>query len=257
VVAAFRISDAALATGIPATTLRYWERVGLLSAARTGSGYRLYGERDLERLRFIRTAKHLALPLDDIAELVRAWDGGTCATVKARLEPMISERLQQVGTGLDELAVLADTLRAGLASVAALPDREDPCGPACAVLTDGRRPDPDTSPHPGPQPEAVLACTLSGADHAERLARWSELVGVASVTRDGLLAKLTFAADRAGEAAALVVAEQACCSFLGFSLTFAGSSVILTVRAPNADALPFVDALLGLAEGGEHAGRRP
>ena len=47
----YRISDAALRTGLPTSTLRYYERIGILpEPGRTDSGYRAYEERALERM---------------------------------------------------------------------------------------------------------------------------------------------------------------------------------------------------------------
>lgn len=49
----YRISDAARRTGLPTSTLRYYERIGLLpESARTDAGYRAYEERALDRLAF-------------------------------------------------------------------------------------------------------------------------------------------------------------------------------------------------------------
>lgn len=235
------ISDAAAATGVPATTLRYWEQAGLLHSRRTDSGYRIYDEHDLERLRFISAAKHLELPLEAIAELLRTRDTDTCATVKGRLRPMVAERLAQAEGGIDELNHLADTLRAGLTSLDALPDRQTPCDPSCTSLAHRAEPEPNSEP--------ALACTLTGADHGQQLARWSALLADATLTRNGLAAHVTMPATRAGDAATLIVDEQACCPFLDFSLSFLGTNVMLSVTAANPEALPFVDALLSRPAG--------
>ncbi|QSZ51433.1 MerR family DNA-binding transcriptional regulator [Arthrobacter sp. TS-15] len=46
-----RISEVAARTGVQATTLRYYEDIGLIGpAARSANGYRSYDERDLDRL---------------------------------------------------------------------------------------------------------------------------------------------------------------------------------------------------------------
>lgn len=48
------ITDVARRTGVPTSTLRYYDRIGLLaSAGRADNGYRQYDERTLDRLRFI------------------------------------------------------------------------------------------------------------------------------------------------------------------------------------------------------------
>jgi DNA-binding transcriptional MerR regulator len=54
------ITDVVRQTGVPSSTLRYYERVGLLASAHRGSnGYRQYDDRALDRLRFIARAKGL------------------------------------------------------------------------------------------------------------------------------------------------------------------------------------------------------
>lgn len=51
---ALTINEAAETTGWSARMLRYVERIGLVQAARSGSGYRLYGPAELQRLRTLR-----------------------------------------------------------------------------------------------------------------------------------------------------------------------------------------------------------
>jgi MerR family mercuric resistance operon transcriptional regulator len=68
---AFTIGQLAKSAGVPTSTLRYYERSGLLKPdARTGGNYRAYGERSLDRLKFIRSAKATGFCLDDIRELL-------------------------------------------------------------------------------------------------------------------------------------------------------------------------------------------
>lgn len=66
-----RIGELASATGIPADTVRYYERIGLLpTPARRGGGYRKYAPDDVFRLQAIRGAKALGLSLEAIRTLV-------------------------------------------------------------------------------------------------------------------------------------------------------------------------------------------
>ena len=51
---ALTINEAAETTGWSPRMLRYVERVGLVEPARSGSGYRLYGPAELQRLRTLR-----------------------------------------------------------------------------------------------------------------------------------------------------------------------------------------------------------
>ena len=65
-----RIGELARKAGVDVQTVRFYEREGLLDApARTGSGYRAYGEEDLERLHFVRHCRSLDMPLAEIKRL--------------------------------------------------------------------------------------------------------------------------------------------------------------------------------------------
>lgn len=69
------ISEVAQRPGVPATTLRYYEDIGLIGPAhRAPNGYRTFNERDLERLALITRAKKLDLSLEDVRDLVAALD---------------------------------------------------------------------------------------------------------------------------------------------------------------------------------------
>lgn len=57
--------------GVNPETLRYYEREGLLpEPARSEAGYRLYGEEDVKRVRFIKQAQELGFSLKEIRELL-------------------------------------------------------------------------------------------------------------------------------------------------------------------------------------------
>ncbi|WP_262007887.1 MerR family transcriptional regulator [Streptomyces sp. FIT100] len=85
-----RISQLAERSGVPASTLRFYETAGLLPAERTSSGYRQYGPDAVERLAFISSAKLLGLALEDIRDLLDVRDAGVCAAVRARMVPLVS-----------------------------------------------------------------------------------------------------------------------------------------------------------------------
>lgn len=63
---------------VPISTLRFYERRGLLSPAmRTTSGYRRYSENDVRRVRFIRRAAGLGFTLEELLELLTISANGT------------------------------------------------------------------------------------------------------------------------------------------------------------------------------------
>lgn len=62
-------------TGANIETIRYYERVGLVSAPqRSPGGYRLYGPEQLKRLNFIRRARTLGFSLGEVRTLLRLAD---------------------------------------------------------------------------------------------------------------------------------------------------------------------------------------
>lgn len=56
--------------GVPATTLRYWEQIGVLPAQERAAGQRRYDLDAVRRIKFIRMAKQAGLSLDDIKALL-------------------------------------------------------------------------------------------------------------------------------------------------------------------------------------------
>jgi DNA-binding transcriptional MerR regulator len=69
------IGKLSAATGVKVPTIRYYEEIGLLpEAERSAGNQRLYGMKAQERLAFIRHARELGFPLDDIRELLSLSD---------------------------------------------------------------------------------------------------------------------------------------------------------------------------------------
>jgi DNA-binding transcriptional MerR regulator len=66
----YRAQDFAQVAGVTVRTLHHYDRLGLLKPKRNGAGYRLYTQRDLERLEHIVALKFLGLPLRRICALL-------------------------------------------------------------------------------------------------------------------------------------------------------------------------------------------
>ena len=238
-----RISQLAKTCGVTASTLRFYESAGLLPAERTPAGYRTYGPDSVERLRFIGSAKHLGLSLDEIGELLSVWESGTCAQVKASMRPRITTQLAETESRTAELSAFAETLRDTLAYLDALPDRTERCDPTCAppaartptppsaALTQ-TPPPPVRTPSPPPSTPPI-ACTLTPEQIGDRLTQWREATAGAArhPINDGL--RLTLPIERAATLTALAAAEQQCCPFFDFRLHLDGPAVHLDVRAPS------------------------
>src|SRR5262245_48624465 len=104
------IHDLAHQTGIAATTIRFYETKGLLPRPRrAANNYRQYTLADAERLRFVASARHLGLSLDDIAEILAARDQGIAPC--QRVLDAIGQRLAEIDRRVADLLALRDSLQ--------------------------------------------------------------------------------------------------------------------------------------------------
>ena len=85
------IGELSRQTGLPESTLRYYEKKGLIRVGRDGGGRRNYADGDAAWVRFLRRLKETGMPLKDIrryAELRYAGD----ATLPERLDMLLAHR---------------------------------------------------------------------------------------------------------------------------------------------------------------------
>lgn len=104
------IGQLAKAVGVNIQTVRYYERRRLLGpSARRPSGYRIYGEDEEQRLRFIKNAQALGFTLQEIAELFKLSVTSTarCGDVQRRAQA----KLTHVEAKVRDLRALARALR--------------------------------------------------------------------------------------------------------------------------------------------------
>lgn len=244
-----RISQLAEHSGVPATTLRFYETAGLLPARRTAAGYRVFAADAVERLTFIRAAKRLGLPLEEIAQLLDVWTVGECAEVKADLRPRITARLDDAEQRAAELETFTASLRNALHHLDHVPERDGRCDAECCFPGAEAEAEPETEPEPEQAKRwrsAPIACSLNPGEVDERSDQWRDLLEGAERTSlpEGL--RLTVPVERAGAVAALAAAEQSCCPFFDFRLQLDGPQVHLDVRATH-DAADLLAALFGPA----------
>jgi len=107
----FSIGQVARTTGVAATTIRYYEEIGVLpTPSRAASGFRRYDQPSVERLRFVRRARALGLPLQELKTLVSSVTGGLRPAFRPRLLGLVREQLAAVQRQIAELELLRHQL---------------------------------------------------------------------------------------------------------------------------------------------------
>jgi len=79
------IGEAAVASGVSAKMIRYYEDIGLVpKPARTESNYRVYGEDEVHILRFVRRARNLGFSIEETSTLLGLWRDKSRASAEVR-----------------------------------------------------------------------------------------------------------------------------------------------------------------------------
>jgi len=132
-----RISELADKVDVPVSTVRYYERIGLLAEpARTGSGYRAYDDTSAAQLLFVTRARKLGLTCQDIVTLLPIWGGTDCTSTHEQVTRLIDDKKVEIAARIEELTTFAEQLD----SVRAILDSSPPpqaCRPdlTCCVPT--------------------------------------------------------------------------------------------------------------------------
>ncbi len=123
---AMTISGLARAGGVGVETVRFYQRRGLLETPERGanglaSRVRRYGDEDVRRLKFIRSAQTAGFTLEQIRELLQLDAGQD----RNRARELAAERLAALDLKIAELQTARNALR-GLAS-ACRASEDGPC----------------------------------------------------------------------------------------------------------------------------------
>ncbi len=105
-----RIGEVAKEVQIPVDTIRFYERVGLLSKpGRTASNYRTYSNAHVDRLIFIRRCRGLDMSLDEIRLLLQL--SGEPQRQCDMVNDILEEHIGQVESRIVELQSLGKQLK--------------------------------------------------------------------------------------------------------------------------------------------------
>jgi DNA-binding transcriptional MerR regulator len=235
------ISDLAETVGVATSTIRYYERIGLVpEPPRTPGGYRQYDEQATARLRFIVRGKQLGLSLEQIGELLGVWDGTNCAGAKEHLYELLDDKQSEITVQIRELRRFSRQLsdvREQLLSTTA-PAHCTPELECCAPSLND-----DSVP---------AACTLDRNAFTDRMSEFHALFERALIGREQSADSIRFRfANRDGVEAQvrdLAARELECCSFFRFTIAAETDEVWWDVAVDDPAAQPVLADLFALPE---------
>ena len=105
----YTIKDAARIMNVPASTIRYYDKEGLLPfIERQESGYRVFSEKNMEALRIIDCLKKTGMSIKEIRQFSQWLEQGD-ASLRQRYE-MFLERRRVVEEQMDKLQEVLNTI---------------------------------------------------------------------------------------------------------------------------------------------------
>lgn len=127
------IGQLAASAGIKPDSVRFYERSGLLpKPQRNATGYRVYDQAAVNRLRFIKKAQSLGFSLDEVRRILslQGQGGATCRSVVA----MAVATLQETEVKLRDLQKFRDSLAANVKRWEKLPARRNCAAEFCDLI---------------------------------------------------------------------------------------------------------------------------
>ncbi|TQM13493.1 MerR family transcriptional regulator [Pseudonocardia kunmingensis] len=118
--ATLTIAEMAERTGVSAHTLRYYERIGLLSVARDGAGYRVYTAADYARVVFLNRMRMTGMSIRGLQRYVALVEEGE-TSVPERREMMLAHR-DAIRAQIQELVFALETVEFKIAAYGGHPE---------------------------------------------------------------------------------------------------------------------------------------
>jgi len=105
----FTISQAAKTAELPVKTIRYYGDIGLVAAAgRSASGYRLYDNRAVRKLIFVRRARAFGFSIEECRDLLGLYEDQDRSSADVKF--LAQKRLLEIEEKQAELQALHDEL---------------------------------------------------------------------------------------------------------------------------------------------------
>ena len=141
------IGETAERAGVATSALRFYEREGLITSARTDGGQRRYERDVLRRVAFVRAAQRVGLTLDEIRDSLASLPEGRTPTARdwERLSrswrPILDARIAELERLRDRLdaCIGCGCLSLKTCALSNPGDAAAKLGPGARWLLDGRR----------------------------------------------------------------------------------------------------------------------
>jgi Cu(I)-responsive transcriptional regulator len=155
------IGEAAAAAGVTPKMIRHYESFGLIpQVERTDAGYRLYTQREVEMLRFVRQARALGFPIEQIQSLLALWRD------EHRESRSVKELARRQLAELEERQRELDAMRTTLAGLVA--DCAGDARSCCPILERLSSPATPDAAVPARKPTSALKQVKPGSSAARR-----------------------------------------------------------------------------------------
>ena len=126
-----RIGEVARAAGVGISTLRFYERRGLVEPlGRTGANYREYDEESVRRIKFVRRAQQLGFTLVEVAQFLDLPRVGELTGDD--VSGLVAGKLGEIDTRIRDLA----RMRAALVELATAGAVAEQCPVVAALVGD-------------------------------------------------------------------------------------------------------------------------
>lgn len=94
-------------TGLSTKAIRFYETASIIApTARKENDYRLFNERDIQRLMLVKRARELGLPLEDVRKVVSLCIEKGCDEARDYIAKNVPRYIQQIETKIQNLHAL-------------------------------------------------------------------------------------------------------------------------------------------------------
>ena len=104
------IGDAAMQSGLPVKTVRYYDEIKLVSpSSRTAAGYRQYSVDELHRLTFVKRARSFGFSVDDCRQLLSLFADQSRSS--REVKAFANRRLEEIEEKMRDMQALHAELK--------------------------------------------------------------------------------------------------------------------------------------------------